>query len=581
MSEITKRSFPYPIHPAANLAPVDEAVVEDLVERIRTFGYSEAEPLLLHRGMTLDGRHRQEACVRLGIVPPIAKADLKGQTPEEFVLNRHHLRQIKSKDRIVYVIESFPDESATKLARRLGQKAATGYLTLLIEAYKKCKRSKKMSVWQDYAEGRISRGKLFETVGVKDTYKDNRVSQTEHEAALKSVETERQEAVEILEADLEFYKERTKELERRVKSLDPQERIARSAGGDATAEDRLRDRLEFTEEELKKSQKINEQFATKVRDMERMSHAFETAFANVDWTARKVTPPRPSSEGKTRPHEFLALMSDAHYGEVVEPSEALGLSYNADIAKARMEHYRDIIVRFKELRESSYDISKLTVAVLGDMLSGNIHDELRVYNEKNMTEQMTDMTHILNDFAGDFAGEFPEVEFIIIPGNHPRLQKKPEFKKKWDNWEVAMGEAFKLAVEVGPLENVTVTVPHSMVYIHQIFGSRIAMLHGDGIKSNSFAGIPFYGMRNRREGLQALLSSLDIERADMMVMGHFHQHMYWSAECDILINGAIKGGDDYSIGSFLSAPEPVQVLLEFHPEHGLVAQEHITLGHIR
>lgn len=372
-----------------------------------------------------------------------------------------------------------------------------------------------------------------------------------------------------------------KERERAIKRLDPQERIERHAHGEVTPEDRLRDRLEFTEEELKKSQKLNEKFTFKVRDLERLHNVFDQVFSNVDWSARKVTPPMPSGEGKTRAHEFLALMSDAHYGEVVEPSAALGISYNCDIAQRRIEHYRDVIIRYKDLREPAYNIDKLTVAVLGDMLSGEIHEELRVTNEKSVVEQEAEMTNILWDLACDFAEEFPQVEFVVLPGNHPRLYKKPEFKKKWANWEWSMGKGLEKLVEVSPLENVTITVPEAMVYTHKIFDYNIAMTHGDGIKSNSFAGIPFYGMRQRRERLQELLSSRDLERADMFVMGHFHQHLWWGGgDCDILINGAIKGGDEYSIGTFLSAPEPIQVLLEFHPEHGVAAQEHISFAHI-
>lgn len=581
MSEIEFPERGFPWHELANLGPLQEEAVLELMDDIKRYGYNPDFPLKIMNGKLLDGRHRQEACLRLGITPVIESIKPRGGAAQ-FVAQVNSLktyRKISTKDRMIYAAENFTNLSPSAAQKLLG--FTNGQYAYILKAYKKSRRSKlKPNPWDAFKDGG-TQGALFKTFGIE---RDN----GGNSADLRGQLAEAAEDLAAVKGDVDLYKEMVatrdaeiKELQKRIKSLDPQERIARSAGGDATTEDRLRDRLEFTEEELKKSQKINEQFQTKVRDMERMAHAFESSFANVDWSSRAVTPPRPSGEGKTRAHEFLALMSDAHYGEVVEPSEALGLSYNADIAKRRMEHYRDIIIRFKELREPSYNIDKLTVAVLGDMLSGNIHDELRVYNEKNMTEQVTDMTRILHDFAGDFAGEFPQVEFIIIPGNHPRLQKKPEFKKKWDNWEMAMGEAFKLAVEVGPLENVTVTVPHSMIHIHEVFGSRIAMLHGDGIKSNSFAGIPFYGMRNRREGLQALLSGLGIERADMMVMGHFHQHMYWSAECDILINGAIKGGDDYSIGSFLSAPEPVQVLLEFHPEHGLVAQEHITLGHIQ
>lgn len=584
MSEIEFPAGGFPVHELANLGPMQEEAVLELMDDIKRYGYNPDFPIKIMNGKLLDGRHRQEACLRLEIEPVVESIKPRGGAAQ-FVAQVNSLktyRKISSKDRMIYAAENFTDLSPAAAQKLLG--FVNGQYSYILKAYKKSRRSKKVpNPWQVFKDGG-TQGALFKAFDIQR----DRGGTSESRAEQRRLLEEATEDLVAAKDDADLYKEMVatrdaeiKELQKRLRALDPQERIMRQAGGETTTEDRLRDRLEFTEDELKKSSKINEKLSDKVRELERLHHTVESVMSNVDWTSRVVIPPEPTDQtGKTRPHEFLALMSDAHYGEVVSPSDALGISYNADIAKRRIEHYRDIIIRFKDLRSPAYDIEKLTVAVLGDMLSGNIHDELRVYNEKNMTEQMTDMTRIMNDLAGDFAGEFPEVEFIVIPGNHPRLMKKPEFKKKWDNWEIAMGEAFKLAVEVGPLENVKVTVPTSMVHIHEIYDTRIAMLHGDGIKSNSFAGIPFYGMRNRREGLQSLLSSLDIDRADMLVMGHFHQHLYWSAECDVLINGAIKGGDEYTIGTFLSAPEPVQVLLEFHPEHGLAAQEHISLGHI-
>ena len=123
-------------------------------------------------------------------------------------------------------------------------------------------------------------------------------------------------------------------------------------------------------------------------------------------------------------------------------------------------------------------------------------------------------------------------------------------------------------------------VPRDLVKIFPVYDKRIGIMHGDGVKSASFAGIPFYGLRSQRERIQALMSQTGQQRIDMLAIGHFHQYVYWGGECDIIINGAIKGGDEYSIDTLLAANDPEQVLLEFHPEHGLTSQNRINLGHI-
>jgi predicted phosphodiesterase len=107
------------------------------------------------------------------------------------------------------------------------------------------------------------------------------------------------------------------------------------------------------------------------------------------------------------------------------------------------------------------------------------------------------------------------------------------------------------------------------------------MTHGDGVMSNSFAGIPFYGMRNRREAIQALMSQMGQKRLDMLLMGHFHQYVDWKGECDIVINPSIKGGDEFGMSTRYQAPEAMQLLMEWHPEHGRTATNYINLDQIR
>ena len=95
----------------------------------------------------------------------------------------------------------------------------------------------------------------------------------------------------------------------------------------------------------------------------------------------------------------MLLLSDAHFSEVVDPRVAMGLVYNEDIAKRRIERVRDVTIRYKQLRESSYPIQKLTVAVLGDMLSGDIHEELEVTNQNPLPVALVTLAYYLHDMA--------------------------------------------------------------------------------------------------------------------------------------------------------------------------------------
>lgn len=289
----------------------------------------------------------------------------------------------------------------------------------------------------------------------------------------------------------------------------------------------------------------------------------------------KLSPAR-VKKSHASPHEMVLCLSDAHYPEVVDPQVAMGLTYNGDVCVRRLERIRDVTLRYKQLRESSYPIRKLTVAMLGDMLSGDIHEELEVTNQMPLAEALVKLAYYVHDMCVSFAKEFPAVELVVLPGNHPRQFKKPRFKQKTiTNFEYILGH-FIASLSRGAY---TVNVPKDLVYVHPVFGYRIGMTHGDGVKSNSFAGIPFYGIKQRQDALQSLLRHLGADGIDYLLMGHFHRGTIMEGtDSTVIINGAVKGGDEYSLGSRLSSNEPMQYLLTFHEKHGLTDASRINLG---
>jgi predicted phosphodiesterase len=143
-----------------------------------------------------------------------------------------------------------------------------------------------------------------------------------------------------------------------------------------------------------------------------------------------------------------------------------------------------------------------------------------------------------------------------------------------------MGMMVKAIVE--PIKNVKVIVPKDMIYIHEIAGHRVGMTHGDGYKSSSFAGIPFYGLAKKRAAFQEGLKSLGMPSVDMLVMGHFHQLLWWPGRgCDLVVNGSIKGPDEYAFDTMHAGDEAQQALITMNRKHGITSFERINLGSIQ
>lgn len=333
-----------------------------------------------------------------------------------------------------------------------------------------------------------------------------------------------------------------------------------------------------SDEHLRQS-RVKPQDKERMRLEDRMVERMEEFLRRGGAKGAKLRPVVKRTNATASDHEMLLMLSDAHYPEVVDPEVAMGLSYNPDVFERRLEKIRNVTIRYKQLRETAYPVRKLTVAMLGDMLSGDIHEELEVTNAFPTSEALVKLAYLMHDFLITLRAEFGEVEIVVIPGNHPRQHHKPRFKQKTvTNFEYILGHMIA-ALSQGAYQ---VTVPKDMVYVHKVFDWRVGMTHGDGVKSNSFAGIPFYGIRQRREATQALLRSMGQPQIDFLLLGHFHQPTIMEGQdSTVIINGAVKGGDEYSIGSFMSNSPPVQYLLTFHERHGLTDASRINLEDIR
>lgn len=341
--------------------------------------------------------------------------------------------------------------------------------------------------------------------------------------------------------------------------------------GELVEENRnLQAQLSVTQSELRDAQaKISSDSHRQVLE-DRTLAAIESALRGREFalTPASVSESLPGASEKA----WLLLVSDAHAGEVVNPEEALGIQYDWATAIKRIQ---DVFRQTKARVASRKSVpGEIVVGVLGDMLSGDIHEELAISNEKHISDQCVEIAEVLAAEIIDLKAIFPKVRAVVMVGNHSRLKKKPYYKGKYNNWEFVMGHMIRGLCK---LHDIEVEVPRQLVHIEEINGYRVAMMHGDGVSSNSFAGIPFYGMRQRREAIQALLSSVGQERVDQLVMGHFHQHLYWQGECDIIINGSIKGGDEYIIGSRMSATMPRQLILEYDSDYGFVSQYQVNL----
>lgn len=294
-----------------------------------------------------------------------------------------------------------------------------------------------------------------------------------------------------------------------------------------------------------------------------------------------ITPPRLNS---LRERIAILLWSDWHSGEVVHPSRVDGLNaYNMDICARRVwTLVRKTIALLTDAMQRC-NILRIVITLGGDMNSGGIHEDLRESNEADSA--LTSVwTGALIGQAVWHISRIAPIDIVSIPGNHGRLSPRKKYKYPTESWDwVSYAVAHQYLSNL--IDNGRVRwdlrprwvdgfVAHNRLYL---------TAHGDEVKGQ--LGIPYYGLdryvaRLRRQQQSKDQRSIElghtIESAGVyrLLIGHFHQ---FAIVKDVVINGTLKGVDEYSNGNAWEPVPAMQIVMFDDAEYGLCQIEPLYL----
>jgi len=276
--------------------------------------------------------------------------------------------------------------------------------------------------------------------------------------------------------------------------------------------------------------------------------------------------------------ELVLLLSDTHIGErvnlenIIHDSQYVLNTYDLEVFKERMQKLYDGVLSIKRRYESDeFHYKTLNIFMLGDMISGIIHDELLKNGGLPVADQVIEGALVISEFIYKLAHHFENINVVSVVGNHGRMDKKVSFKNKYNNFDYFLYKFVE--VKLSNVSNINFVVPKSPFYIVQIYDYNFLLRHGDG-KSQSFAGIPMYGiMRTSAKATQMFASINEIENLYIHyeVLGHYHTPMSLPKPGGkIIVNGSLKGTDEFSLNNFLSSA-PSQKILVVNKKRGVFA----------
>ena len=257
--------------------------------------------------------------------------------------------------------------------------------------------------------------------------------------------------------------------------------------------------------------------------------------------------------------------SDWHWGEVVRPAEIGGLNeYNPRIAAERAETFVNIGIELLKDHMTKARYEGCVLALGGDMVSGDIHDELAQTNEIESLPAILQMVGVISEMINRLLSEFGRVFVPCVTGNHGRMSRKPRAKRRnHTNFDWLLYNL--LAMHFKGNQRVSFLIPEGPDAYFRVFHTRYLLTHGDQFRGGDGMigpiGPIFRGDKKKRA------RNVETDHSyDVIMMGHFHQYIHLA---QLIVNGALKGYDEYAYANNFGFEPAQQALWVTHPEHGI------------
>lgn len=306
--------------------------------------------------------------------------------------------------------------------------------------------------------------------------------------------------------------------------------------------------------------KANEQSADAV--------ALKTAIGIAAGQVDQLKPPAWLTDAPLKPASPgvpTLFLSDLHWGEVVHPSQINGVNkFSLSIARERLRHTVQTAIQLLRIISSDLKYPGIVVPLGGDMISGNIHDELQATNELNTMPTVLDLYDNLVGAIKLLADAFGHVFLPCVSGNHGRDTRKIWAKDRNHTSFDWLLYQF-LAKHFMDDKRVTFYVPDGSDAYYKVFGHRYLLTHGDQFKAGDSIigpiGPLMRGDQKKRARNQAV--GMDF---DTMICGHWHQYIHLVR---LIVNGSLKGYDEYAYQGNFGFEPPMQALWITHPDHAI------------
>lgn len=223
--------------------------------------------------------------------------------------------------------------------------------------------------------------------------------------------------------------------------------------------------------------------------------------------------------------DLLCHLTDVHCGIEIHNWKN---DFDEDVLKKRIEKFTSDILDIRGMHESEN-----CYLVIGEILSGIIHNNLRLQNNMDLMEQFKYISELISAMLVRMANHFNHIYVYTTPGNHSRISPKKEDALDGENMDVLL--PFYLKARMQNIKNITIC--------DNTIESEIAMFNIRG--NNVFAA---HGHKDSPSNVVQNFTMMFNIKPDIVLLGHRHTNaMETVYDTKVIQSGCVSGSDTYAM----------------------------------
>lgn len=251
--------------------------------------------------------------------------------------------------------------------------------------------------------------------------------------------------------------------------------------------------------------------------------------------------------------DLLCHLTDIHTGIEINNWRNV---FNEDVLKKRIKKYTSDILDIRGLHQSQN-----CYIVIGEILSGIIHNNLRLQNNMDLMEQFKYVSELISAMLVRLANSFNHIYVYTTPGNHSRISAKKEDSLDGENMDTLL--SFYLKARLQNVNNISIC--------DNTIEPEIAMFNIRG--NNVFSA---HGHKDSPANVVQNFTMMFGVKPDIVLLGHRHTNGLTTVyDTKVIESGSVSGSDAYAV-SIRKVGKPEQTV-SVVGENGLICLYDIQL----